>query len=115
PEMFEKSWVQRRREEGFAEDLFGVSDKLGSNVGFYFVKVSNSVQQMTLEQTLGSSRDVVLYNPFIANEGISGAVTDSPHISITGQTGKGKSFLVKLILVYLSFLNTQLLMTDPKN
>lgn len=115
PLMFEKSWVQRTTEKGFAENLFGVSDKLGSNVGFYFGKVSKSVQQMTLEQSLVSSRDVVLFHPFIANEGISGAVTDSPHISITGQTGKGKSFLVKLILVYLSFLNTQLLMTDPKN
>lgn len=115
PLMFDRNWVQRTSEVGFSENLFGVSDKLGSNVGFYFGKVCKSTQQMTLEQSIASSRDIVLFHPFIANEGIKGAVTDSPHISITGQTGKGKSFLVKLILIYLSFLNTKLLMTDPKN
>lgn len=115
PLMFEKNWVQRTTESGFAENLFGVSDKLGSNIGFYFGKVTKSIEQTTLEQAIISSRDIVLFHPFIAHEGIKGAVTDSPHISITGQTGKGKSFLVKLILVYLSFLNTKLLMTDPKN
>lgn len=115
PLMFERSWVQRTTEDGFAENLFGVSDKLGSNIGFYFGKVCKSSQQIRLEQSIASSRDIVLFHPFIANEGIKGAVTDSPHISITGETGKGKSFLVKLILIYLSFLNTRLLMTDPKN
>lgn len=115
PLMFDRNWVQRTTENGFAENLFGVSDKLGSNVGFYFGKVCKSTQSMTLEQSIQSSRDIVLFHPFIANEGIKGAVTDSPHISITGQTGKGKSFLVKLILIYLSFLDTKILMTDPKN
>lgn len=56
-----------------------------------------------------------MFHPFIANEGIKSAKTDSPHISITGQTGMGKSFLVKLILLNLSFLDTKILMTDPKN
>lgn len=115
PLMFDRNWVQRTTETGFSENLFGVSDRLGSNVGFYFGRVCKSIGQMTLEQSVASSRDIVLFHPFIANEGIKGAVTDSPHISITGQTGKGKSFLVKLILIYLSFLNTRLLMTDPKN
>src|SRR5699024_3155667 len=115
PIMFDRNWVQRTTEEGFAENLFGVSDKLGSNVGFYFGKVCKSTQSMTLDESIRSSRDIVLFLPFIANEGIKGAATDSPHISITGQTGKGKSFLVKLILIYLSFLNTKILMTDPKN
>src|SRR5699024_8887842 len=115
PLLFDRNWVQRTSEVGFAENLFGVSDKLGSNVGFYFGKVCKSTQSMTLEQSIRSSRDIVLFHPFIEKEGIKGAVTDSPHISITGQTGKGKSFLVKLMLIYLSFLETEMLVTEPKN
>src|SRR5699024_3620567 len=61
PLLFEKNWVQRTTEAGFAENLFGVSDKLGSNVGFYFGKVSKSIEQTTLEQAIVSCSDVVLF------------------------------------------------------
>lgn len=114
PLQFEKNWVQQTTHEGFAENLFGLSNQLGSNVGFYFGRVDKFTDKVPLDQSIASSRDVVLYHPFIANEGIPGAMTDSPHVNITGATGKGKSFLVKMILLYLSFLNCQVLMTDPK-
>nr|AGQ45427.1 VirB4 family protein [Bacillaceae bacterium JMAK1] len=112
---FEKNWVQETTSTGFAENLFAVSSKLGSNVGFYFGRVIKDTHKIELEPSIASSRDMVFFHPFIANEGIRGAETDSPHISITGQTGKGKSFLVKLILLYLSFLDVKVLMTDPKS
>ncbi|MED4128203.1 ATP-binding protein [Shouchella miscanthi] len=112
--QFEKNWVQESTNKAFSENLFAVSNKLGTKIGFYFGRVDKSTEKVGLEQSIASSRDVMLFHPFIANEGIAGAETDSPHISITGQTGKGKSFLVKLILIYLSFLDCKILMTDPK-
>ncbi|QHM08273.1 hypothetical protein C7M27_04298 (plasmid) [Bacillus subtilis] len=114
PMQFEKNWVQSTTHEGFAENLFAVSSRLGSNVGFYFGRVDKFTEKVPIDQSIASSRDIVLYHPFIANEGIAGASTDSPHVNITGATGKGKSFLVKMILLYLSFLDCQVLMTDPK-
>ncbi len=115
PLKFEKNWVQQTTHTGFAENLFGVSNQLGSNIGFYFGRISKGIGKKYLEESVASSRDISLFHPFMANEGIKGASTDSPHISITGQTGKGKSFLVKLIMMYLSFLKVNVLITDPKN
>ncbi|MDT9027508.1 ATP-binding protein [Rossellomorea yichunensis] len=114
PLSFERNWLQRTTHIAFVENLFAVSKTLGSKIGFYFGRVDNTSGRKELSSSIASSRDIVLFHPFIANEGILGAVTDSPHISITGQTGKGKSFLVKLILMYLSFLDVKVLMTDPK-
>jgi inosine/xanthosine triphosphate pyrophosphatase family protein len=115
PLLFEKSWVQETGHNGFAENLFAVGNQLGTNIGFYLGRVDRSTEKVTLEQAISNSRDLVLFHPFIANEGISGSSTDSPHIAITGQTGKGKSFLVKMLMMYLTFLDTKLLITDPKN
>ena len=114
PLNFERNWLQRTTHVAFVENLFAVSKTLGSKIGFYFGRVDNTSGRKEIKSSLANSRDLVLFHPFIANEGITGADTDSPHISITGQTGKGKSFLVKLILMYLSFLDVKVLMTDPK-
>ena len=115
PLVFEKNWIQETAHTGFAENLFAVGNQLGSKVGFYLGRVDRSIDKVQLDHAIAASRDIVLFHPFIANEGIVGANSDSPHIAVTGQTGKGKSFLVKLILMYLTFLDTKLLMTDPKN
>lgn len=56
----------------------------------------------------------MLLNPVIANKGIKGANTDSPHIAITGETGQGKSFLVKDILLNMAMFEVKLLYVDPK-
>lgn len=115
PLMFEKNWIQKTTCVGFAENLFAVSQQLGNNVGFYIGRINKFKNNTSLKESIASSRDIVLFHPFIANKGIDGAVTDSPHISITGETGKGKSFLVKLLLVYLSMLNINTLYIDPKS
>ncbi|MGV7002510.1 ATP-binding protein [Priestia megaterium] len=115
PLGIERNWVQETGHNGFAENLFAVGNQLGSKIGFYIGRVDRTQDKTNLETAIASSRDIVLFHPFIANEGITGANSDSPHIAITGQTGKGKSFLVKLLLMYLTFLDTKVLMTDPKN
>lgn len=110
----DRYWLQNTTYKGVAEMLFGLSDRLGSNVGFYIGRVTHG-NVATTEQAIQNSRDIVLFQPLIANEGIEGATTDSPHLAITGETGKGKSFLAKLLMFYMTFLDVQILMTDPKN
>lgn len=110
----DRYWLQNTTYKGVAEMLFGLSDRLGSNVGFYIGRVTHG-NVATTEQAIENSRDIVLFQPLIANEGIEGATTDSPHLAITGETGKGKSFLAKLLMFYMTFLDVQILMTDPKN
>ncbi len=51
------------------------------------------------EEAVASSRDIILFSLLLAAKGIKGAVSDSPHVLITGQTGKGKSFLAKLLWI----------------
>ncbi|QWI47091.1 ATP-binding protein [Bacillus mycoides] len=116
PLEFERNWVQWTTHLAFTENLFAVSSQLGTKTGFYLGRV-DKYPQAALErsQSIAASRDIVLFHPFIANEGIPGAVTDSPHIAITGQTGKGKSFLVKLLFMYLTFLKVKVLYIDPKS
>ncbi|WP_290032900.1 ATP-binding protein [Ligilactobacillus cholophilus] len=109
-----KNWIQVTNNEGFAENLFAVSNRLGNNVGWYIGRVDDMAESQSLEQSIYSSRKIVLFNPTIANKGIKGAKTDSPHIAVTGETGKGKSFLVKLLFIYMSFMKTRLLYIDPK-
>lgn len=109
-----KNWLQVTNNEGFAENLFAVSNRLGNNVGWYIGRVDDLTESQSLEQSIYASRKIVLFNPTIANKGIKGAKTDSPHIAVTGETGKGKSFLVKLLFIYMSFMKTKLLYIDPK-
>ncbi|MBC1284865.1 AAA family ATPase [Listeria booriae] len=112
--QFEKNWVQKTTCEAFAENLFGVSNMIGNNIGFYIGRVNHYRMNKSIKESIASSRELVLFHPFIANKGIEGAMTDSPHISITGETGKGKSFLVKLLLICLAMLDIQTLYVDPK-
>lgn len=107
-------WVQHTNVTGFAENLFAVSNRLGNNVGFYIGRVDSYLHSTTLTESILNSRKFVFYHPFVANKGIAGAKTDSPHIAVTGETGKGKSFLIKYLFMYLSFLRTKLLYIDPK-
>lgn len=109
-----KNWLQVTNNEGFAENLFAVSNRLGNNVGWYIGRIDDLTESQSLEQSIYASRKIVLFNPTIANKGIKGAKTDSPHIAVTGETGKGKSFLVKLLFIYMSFMKAKLLYVDPK-
>ncbi|MGG3652589.1 ATP-binding protein [Bacillus pseudomycoides] len=116
PLEFERNWVQWTTHQSFAENLFAVSSQLGTKAGFYLGRVDKYITTaVERSQSIAASRDIVLFHPFIANEGIAGATTDSPHIAITGQTGKGKSFLTKLLFMYLTFLDVKVLYIDPKS
>lgn len=115
PLQFEKNWIQQTTAVGFAEILFGISQQVGNNIGFYLGRTSRYLKNNTIREAVAGSRDLVLFHPFIANKGIEGAMTDSPHISITGETGKGKSFLVKLLLMFLAMLKVKTLYIDPKS
>lgn len=112
-EFKEINWVQESTPETIAEFSIGLAHQLGSNIGPYFGRVTQGVAN-SVQEAISSSREIVLFHSFLANEGIQGASTDSPHISITGNTGNGKSFLTKMIFFYTSFLKGQVLMTDPK-
>lgn len=108
------NWVQSTLPSGIAELQFGVSQRLGNAIGQYIGRITNGIYP-DLMSAIQSSRFIVLSHFFVANEGIEGAVTDSPHTLISGQTGKGKSFLMKTIFNYLSFLKGKTLMIDPKS
>ncbi|MBA3925536.1 ATP-binding protein [Listeria rustica] len=109
-----RNWLQQTTTAGFAENLFAVSQRIGNNVGFYLGRLNRLQRSDTMKDSVYSSRDIVLFHPYVANKGIEGAITDSPHISITGQTGKGKSFLVDMLLMFLSKLKVKTLYVDPK-
>jgi len=110
----EKRWMQVSSQGGLAENLFATAHVLGNNVGWYIGRVINIMESQDVQKSLYASSDLVFLNPMVSNQGISKSKTSSPHMAITGQTGKGKSFLVKLIMVYLSMMNAKILYIDPK-
>ena len=110
----ETRWLQYSSHQGLAENLYGISHQLGNSTGYVIGRVSNLSHSQNIIKSIYSSRDLVLFNPLVSNQGISGSATSSPHIPVTGQTGRGKSFLVKLIMLYLSMMNAKLLYIDPK-
>ncbi|MDN8913012.1 ATP-binding protein, partial [Staphylococcus aureus] len=85
--------LQRTTATGIAENLFGVSQSLGTKTGFYIGRIDKFIRSVSREEAVASSRDIILFSLLLAAKGIKGAVSDSPHVLITGQTGKGKSFL----------------------
>ncbi|MBC1880805.1 AAA family ATPase [Listeria seeligeri] len=109
-----RHWIQQTTCAGLSENLFQISQRLGNNIGFYLGRINRLSSSTDLKRSIHSSRDLVFFHPFIANKGLEGAMTDSPHISITGQTGKGKSFLIKMLLMFLSMLEVETLYIDPK-
>ncbi|WP_239733428.1 ATP-binding protein [Mammaliicoccus sp. J-M41] len=110
-----KYWLQRTTATGIAENLFGVSQSLGTKTGFYIGRIDKFIRSVSREEAVASSRDIVLFSLLLAAKGIKGAVSDSPHVLITGQTGKGKSFLAKLLWIYTSFFKGQMIYWDPKS
>ncbi len=112
--QFEKNWLHHTNVDGLAENLFAVSNRLGNTTGFYLGRVDNQLKAVNLKTSIHASRKPVLFNPTVAAKGITGAKTDSPHIGITGETGKGKTYLVKDLLMHTSFLNAKILYVDPK-
>ncbi|MGJ4739172.1 ATP-binding protein [Staphylococcus aureus] len=110
-----KYWIQRTTATGIAENLFGVTQSLGTKTGFYIGRIDKFLRSVSREEAIASSRDIILFSLLLAAKGIKNASSDSPHVLITGQTGKGKSFLAKLLWIYTSFFKGQMIYWDPKS
>lgn len=116
----QKHWVQLTTSEGVSELLFATIEELGMSSGFYIGRIDvlsgegSRGEKTPLEEFIYASNKYVFLNPLAIAEGLSGAMYDTPHIAVTGKTGKGKSFLVGLLFLYSSFLDVQSLFVDPK-
>lgn len=115
-ELEDKNFIQTSEVAAFAEDLFFVSQKVGQEVGFYFGMIDNQILSWNsrFEKVLAASDKPVLVDILQANEKVEGKNTDNPHISVTGDTGIGKTFAISKIFFYASLLNCQTLYIDPK-
>ncbi|WP_142393710.1 VirB4-like ATPase ConE [Bacillus sp. MBGLi79] len=113
-DITDKNWTQKTTQDGVAEGLFAVNSDIGSKIGFFLGWVDRFQEHTDLESAIMSSRDFVLFHPFLANQQLKGSKTRSPHCLITGDTGNGKSYLAKLIFNYISMLNIKSLYIDPK-
>lgn len=113
----EKNWIHWTTSEGISEMMFGVTNKLGDNVGWSIGRLTNlsNTAGLTVDQIARASRKLVLFNPFLGNEESSGKLENSPHIAITGSTGGGKSFLAKMIFMYFTMMIGKGLYIDPKS
>lgn len=109
-----RNWLQKTTQDGLAEGLFGVNADVGSKVGFFIAWIDRYNKHSDLQSAIASSRDPVLFHPFLANQQLKGSKTRSPHVLITGDTGNGKSFLAKLLFIYVSMLDVKCLYIDPK-
>ncbi|EPH93265.1 conjugal transfer family protein [Enterococcus faecalis 06-MB-DW-09] len=108
-------WMQVTNGYGLAESLFAVTNRAGTRSGWYLGRIDPFLESETLKDSIHSSRNSVFYNMLVANQGQEGAITDSPHVAITGETGKGKSYLTGLLFFYSSLLDAKVLYIDPKN
>lgn len=113
-DLLDKNWQQKTLQDGLAENLFGVNAEMGSKIGFFIGWVDRFSKHLDLQNAIASSRDFVLFHPFLANKQIAASKTKSPHILISGDTGGGKAFLAKLLYIYCCFLAIRLLYVDPK-
>lgn len=113
-----ENWCQYSLSDAISEMEFAVSKRAGNIFGDYIGRITEissiSGNSDELKQLISSSRFLVFVDFLIANEGVRGAMTDSLHFSVTGQIGKGKSFLTKLIFMNLLFKKCKILMIDPK-
>jgi hypothetical protein len=104
-----RDWEHPILSEALAESLFGLSQKVGNNIGFYIGK------NITDGSSVKTSLMPVFFHPQLGNQRIAGAKTRSLHFMVLGPTGMGKSFLVKDLWFYATFLGTMILKVDPKN
>nr|WP_304956812.1 ATP-binding protein [Virgibacillus sp. NKC19-16] len=109
-----RNWLQKTTQDGLAENFFGVYADVGSKVGFFIGWIDRFEKHKDLASAIGSSRDPIFFHPFLANQQVKGSKTRSPHVLITGDTGNGKSFLAKLLFIYISMMDVKSLYIDPK-
>jgi len=107
-------WINRTNVHALSEFLYTLTSELGNNVGFYLGALVEGTASIEREKAIAMSRRNVFINLLASNQNIGRASTASPHIHITGQTGTGKSFLVKVLFYILLLMNTCVLYFDPK-
>lgn len=102
---------------GFSQQLFFTTTKSGSDSGFPLGRVdSNYYKWEDLNQATHASRNIVLYNPMLANkENIAGKVTKNLLTTITGMTGSGKSILAQYLFLQAVHSKIRTLYVDPKH
>ena len=112
----DKNWIQPMSIESFCENLFFVTEKVGFDYGFYLGRVDGSSRNYggDFKQALADSNNLVFVNPFAVNKDILGKVTNNPATDVTGETGAGKSFLAKLLFLYMTLMKSKNLYIDPK-
>jgi putative conjugative transposon protein len=112
----DKNFIQIDEVGALAEDLFFVTQKVGQETGFYFGMIDSQLNSWhgRYEDAIAASDKPVFVNILEANEKVEGKSTDNPHISVTGDTGQGKTFAISYIFYYASLLNCQTLYIDPK-
>ncbi|HEO8616112.1 TPA: ATP-binding protein [Streptococcus suis] len=113
----DKNFIQSMTLEAFCENLFFITRKVGTDVGFYIGRVDNQIAswQGDYQTAIQSSNNPVYTNLLQANKlKVDGKVTNNPHVAIIGETGTGKSFLTKLLFTYHSMLKSKILYIDPK-
>ncbi|PKF85657.1 hypothetical protein CW306_26685 [Bacillus sp. BA3] len=109
-EIVANDWEQLLTPESFAESLFSLTRKIGNHAGFYLGR------DISLPgERLENSKQLVFFDPFIARLGVKGSKYSSPHCTISGPTGMGKSYLLKDIILNSIFMGAKVLITDPKN
>lgn len=113
-EVTNRNWLQSTTQDGVAESLFGVNSDIGNKIGFFIGWVDRFNRHKDLETAKHTSRDPVFYHPMLANQNIKGSKYRSPHVLITGDTGSGKSYLAKLLFIYITMMNIKTLYIDPK-
>lgn len=109
-----KNWLQCTTTEGFAENLFAVSNVLGNKVGWVIGRINTVKYAATAQEAVHVSKKLVMWNQLAANKNVRSSMTASPHIAVTGETGKGKSFLSKVLFFYMTLMESKALYIDPK-
>lgn len=113
----DRNFIQPMSLEAFCENLFFITRKVGTDIGFYIGRVDNQIDSWhgDYASAIQSSSNPVYVNLLQANKlKVAGKITNNPHVGIIGETGSGKSFLTKLLFTYHSLLKAKLLYVDPK-
>ena len=114
----DNNYIQPMSLEAFCENLFFITHRVGTEIGFPIARVDSQIDSWKgdYQSAIDASNNLVMVNLLQANKtDVKGKVTSNPHVGVMGETGSGKSFLIKLLFTYHSLLKGQYLYVDPKN